>query len=214
MKKTGFTLPELLITLGVIGVASALILPAISNIMPDKNKIMVLNAYSYLGKVADAISDASDKAKDGKSMATLLTEHLSAEKGATWTITETTNGGAVAILDVNGDKGKNCIYGETCKKPDEFKFVIDEDGDTHPADALTMAYLENPLNTGDKKKDLKRAESITVEDWESKQSTSSEKKTRYDLSNVKVPGEYKDPNASDEQSDQSSDQSSDSSSGG
>ena len=204
MQKTGFTLPELLITLGVIGVASALILPAISNIMPDKNKIMVLNAYSNVGKVADAISDASDEAKDGKSMATLLTEHLSTEKGATWTITETTNGGAVAILDVNGAKGNNCIYGETCKKPDEFKFVIDEDGDTHPADALTMAYLENPLNTGDKKKDLKRA----VEDWESKQATSSEKKTRYDLSNVKVPGEYKDPNSSDEQSDQSSDSSS------
>ena len=39
MKKTGFTLAELLITLVVIGIISAITLPAINKLMPDKNKI-------------------------------------------------------------------------------------------------------------------------------------------------------------------------------
>ena len=38
MKKNGFTLSELIITLSIIGVASALMMPAITKAMPDKNK--------------------------------------------------------------------------------------------------------------------------------------------------------------------------------
>lgn len=200
MQKAGFTLPELLITLTIIGVASALILPAISSIIPNKDKVMVLNAYSSLGKISAAIADAAPSVKAGKSFATLLKEHLKAEKGATWSISDTTNGGAIAILDVNGVKGKNCIYSTTCKKPDEYKFVIDDDGDVHPADALTIAYLEDPLNTGDKRKALKKAATINVEDWESKQN-SKKNHSRYDLSKVKKPEDYEDPTANKEETD-------------
>ena len=35
MKKTGFTLAELLITLGIIGVIVAILVPAVNNAMPD-----------------------------------------------------------------------------------------------------------------------------------------------------------------------------------
>ena len=48
MKKFGFTLAEILITLGVIGVASALTAPTISNFVPDRNKVTVLNIYQGL----------------------------------------------------------------------------------------------------------------------------------------------------------------------
>lgn len=48
MKKTGFTLAELLITLAVIGIISAITLPAINKLMPDENKINCIKAYDTL----------------------------------------------------------------------------------------------------------------------------------------------------------------------
>lgn len=48
MKKTGFTLAELLITLVVIGIISAITLPAINKLMPDENKINCIKAYDTL----------------------------------------------------------------------------------------------------------------------------------------------------------------------
>ena len=42
MKKFGFTLAELLITLTIVGISVALVAPAVSNIMPDANKAKVL----------------------------------------------------------------------------------------------------------------------------------------------------------------------------
>ena len=42
MKKLGFTLSELLVTLGVIGVVAALTAPAISDLMPDSNKLTMI----------------------------------------------------------------------------------------------------------------------------------------------------------------------------
>ena len=48
MKKTGFTLAELLITLGIIGVIVAILVPAVNNAMPDENKAMYLKTYDTL----------------------------------------------------------------------------------------------------------------------------------------------------------------------
>ena len=42
MKKLGFTLSELLVTLGVIGVVAALTAPAITDLMPDGNKLAMV----------------------------------------------------------------------------------------------------------------------------------------------------------------------------
>jgi len=57
MKKFGFTLAELLVALTIVAVASALMAPAITNIMPDKYKTRVLKYYSM---VANATNDMLD----------------------------------------------------------------------------------------------------------------------------------------------------------
>lgn len=51
MKKFGFTLSEILIALGIVGVVSALVGPTITNIMPDKNKAMFLKNYKELSVI-------------------------------------------------------------------------------------------------------------------------------------------------------------------
>lgn len=48
MKKNGFTLAEMLITMGIVGVVSALVAPIMVNIMPDKNKAMFIKNYKEL----------------------------------------------------------------------------------------------------------------------------------------------------------------------
>lgn len=53
MKKTGFTLAELVITLTIIGISAALVLPQIMNLAPDKYKVRVLNIYSDLSAATE-----------------------------------------------------------------------------------------------------------------------------------------------------------------
>lgn len=48
MKRNGFTLAEMLITLGIVGIITALIIPAINNLKPDENKTLYLKAYDTL----------------------------------------------------------------------------------------------------------------------------------------------------------------------
>lgn len=55
MKKNGFTLSELIITLSIIGVASALMMPAITKAMPDKNKTKILGIHSKLASAVNTV---------------------------------------------------------------------------------------------------------------------------------------------------------------
>ena len=55
MKKFGFTLSELLITVGIVGVVAALTAPAVSNIMPDKNKMMFMKNYKELTTITEKL---------------------------------------------------------------------------------------------------------------------------------------------------------------
>lgn len=48
MKKTAFTLSELLVTLVIIGVVGAIIVPVFGNFMPDKEKMIVLKTAKIL----------------------------------------------------------------------------------------------------------------------------------------------------------------------
>lgn len=60
MKNKGFTLAETLITLGIIGIITALILPAINNLRPDKNKVAYLKAYDTIAStIKNLASDSS-----------------------------------------------------------------------------------------------------------------------------------------------------------
>ena len=59
MKKQGFTLAEALVTLGVIGVVAALILPAVNSMRPDQNKVLYLKAHDALGYALSNIASNS-----------------------------------------------------------------------------------------------------------------------------------------------------------
>ena len=48
MKFRAFTLTEIIITIGLIGVLAVITAPAISDLMPDKNKIIVIKLYEQL----------------------------------------------------------------------------------------------------------------------------------------------------------------------
>ncbi len=58
MKKNGFTLSELLIALGVVAVASALIAPQITKIIPDKAKLKVISTNAKIEQeTSDLVSN-------------------------------------------------------------------------------------------------------------------------------------------------------------
>lgn len=58
MNKKGFTLAETLITLVVLGVIAAVLIPTIMNVAPDNNKVMFKKAYSTLERtVSELIND-------------------------------------------------------------------------------------------------------------------------------------------------------------
>ena len=57
--KKAFTLAEVLITLAIIGVVAALIVPAISNLRPDKNKTAYLQAYDTITDTVKSLAGNS-----------------------------------------------------------------------------------------------------------------------------------------------------------
>ncbi len=210
MKKRGFTLTEVLITLGIVGLAAALLTPVIGNAIPDKNKTKILKVYSSIASATeDMLSNKAlyygDQAKYDATKGSLVTacsgfacqhqplqepynksEYAGTKKygmllanslggskikssgtdesavtnfetndGVVWQV-ETSNQGYSKILaDLNGEKGKNCVYDKSsCTRPDQFRFYIHKNGATYPGDALMAAYLSNPLKLNDKKNDL------------------------------------------------------------
>lgn len=55
--KRGFTLAEVVVTLGIIGIASALMGVAIGNAMPDKNKMKVVNLHQSITSITENLLD-------------------------------------------------------------------------------------------------------------------------------------------------------------
>ena len=55
MKKTGFTLTELLITIAIIGVVAALSAPVVTNLTPDKNKMMFMKNYNEVVAITEKL---------------------------------------------------------------------------------------------------------------------------------------------------------------
>ena len=55
MKNKAFTLTELLIALAIIGVLISILLPVISNIMPDQNALMAKRAYYGIQSVTSSL---------------------------------------------------------------------------------------------------------------------------------------------------------------
>ena len=60
MKKIGFTLAELLVTIAIVGIVASITLASMHRIMPDKDKGMVLKAYKTLMDInKDILEDPS-----------------------------------------------------------------------------------------------------------------------------------------------------------
>jgi prepilin-type N-terminal cleavage/methylation domain-containing protein len=60
MKKVGFTLSEVIISLGIIGILAAITAPMLGSLTPDQDKIKVLKAYKMLTDVTtEVLNDPS-----------------------------------------------------------------------------------------------------------------------------------------------------------
>ena len=57
MKRKGFTLAEVLVSLGIIGVVAAMVSPTMNKIIPNKEKVMVIKAYKALNETTKMILD-------------------------------------------------------------------------------------------------------------------------------------------------------------
>lgn len=55
MKKRGFTLAEILVTLSIIAIATALLAPAYNKMRPDKYKFKVLDCYRLASEATEAL---------------------------------------------------------------------------------------------------------------------------------------------------------------
>lgn len=58
--KKGFTIAELLITLGIVGLLAAMTAPAVMNMMPNETKIKYMKAYNAIAVTNDEILNNSD----------------------------------------------------------------------------------------------------------------------------------------------------------
>lgn len=141
--KKGFTLAELLITMGIIGIAAAILAPMVGNIIPDGNKGKVLKVYNNVSKINEEIlndpslyvgenglSDTSAPAdpnfasysgssKYGKLLANRLEIDGNISDNGTTVSFKTTDGisWTVAtdsiVVDVNPETTTNCYYGQS-----------------------------------------------------------------------------------------------------
>lgn len=55
MFKKGFTLAEVLVTLGLVGVITAIVTPNLLNLLPDRNKMIVLKLYKNISTITQEI---------------------------------------------------------------------------------------------------------------------------------------------------------------
>ena len=53
MKKFGFTMPELIVTIGIVAVTAAVAAPVIGNLMPDKNKLKAIECYNLVNAATE-----------------------------------------------------------------------------------------------------------------------------------------------------------------
>lgn len=223
MKKLGFTLSELLVAIGIVAVGAALVAPTVSNIVPDKNKIKVINCFNKINEINQKLLNAPDlytskyeydeDEKDarkliyfgfaddgvplrykgdstnegaysgGNKYQSLFSEMLTSER-TTGTI-NLENGSQIEIVnqtwdrsvkpylttifitfDIDGkDKSKNCSYdGNKCKKPDIFKFKVDESGNVTAGDPMTDAYLTTIGKSNSQKDDKELAKKYLEDD--------------------------------------------------
>lgn len=218
MRKNAYTLAEVLITIGVIGVLAAIMLPLINKYKPDKNKVLFLRTYddisttianlahngdiypvtdgthsyskaplantasvTYLGKT---IPGGDSKLCAAMALYMNYTKYSCDNEDPTQRGFVLENGVNVKVnglkiaVDINGDKSPNCLYGDNCKKPDQFTLQVTPNGYVVITDSAGEFYKRTRSNL--KMKDIIQYPLEDVAKWEKEEKI------------VDIP-EYKDP---------------------
>lgn len=91
MKKCGFTLSELIVALGLIGVIAAITTPMITSIIPDKDKILVLKVKKEIYDItSELLSNPSYYSKKYTNDGKLIIGLADYEQPAVWSPTPPT----------------------------------------------------------------------------------------------------------------------------
>lgn len=209
MKKQAYTLAEVLVTFGIIGVIAAILLPAINNMMPDENKVMYLKTYDTLSEMIVNLASSSqiypacdstnnincstnpllntnipmvapfagnDRYSGSVKLCNLIAYGMgvadadvscsagsydytdntfknnlsfTTKNGMQWKVVQQfyqVSGGLAQFqtdiyVDINGNKGSNCMYSDVCQKPDIFKFMVAANGKVVSADPMGRNYV-------------------------------------------------------------------------
>lgn len=183
MKKNGFTLAELMISMTVIGVLAAIAAPTLLNIIPDKNKVKVLKYHAMLDDTINQIFEDESvyhpaTMTDGIGYTTIKDDLSECEgltcleqpfenllqarlidgirDGSTWRITNNNNG-TYRINVVVDNKDEIQYSADNTRNINSFDFRIEQSGNILAGDPLTDAYLNNPSKLNDKRNDLDTA---------------------------------------------------------
>ena len=190
--KKGFTMTEILVALSIVGVLSAIMIPAFYRAKPNQEMLMLKKSYYMISRaISETINDegfyketnnpdesgfadtteniepyhgvkASGNTKFCELVAARMNVdgdvhctanrtladggHFKTQDGAVWLlpISDFRNGQQEIWVDVNGSKGANCVASANCnKKPDRFKFTVDQWGKIGVNDELTKKYLSS-----------------------------------------------------------------------
>lgn len=186
MKKTGFTIAELIVTLGIVGVVAALTAPAVTNFMPDQNKIRVIEYNTELtSAINDILSDESlfrqrtvigaNGEPELSCTGLACVNNFEAEvarrigiengryKNLACVIGANENGTFRSIIWTNNVPRSIPYNGNNPRDVNTFFFNIDANGAVLPGDSLTEAYLKNPLKMNDREKDFAEARRLYQE---------------------------------------------------
>lgn len=183
MKKFGFTLAELLVSLTVIAIAATLTATIAGDLVPDKNKVKVLKFHSAISNALESMFNNENLYHPGQIIKgkqvvascegvecfggfsnfqdLLIARVPQSFMGGTWNIKEDGDD-YIITLDVNPNNNAQTSYTADVDVRDIDSFVLNLDkyGELTPGDNLTRAYLENPLNLKSRKEDLAKAESL------------------------------------------------------
>ena len=187
MKKFGFTLAELLVSLTVIAIAATMMASLSGNLMPDKNKVKVLKFHSAISNALESMFNNENLYHPGQRIegnqvvascegvecfyvdndfnyfrGLLIARVPESFMGGTWNIVENEDGNYTITLDVNPQQIGQTTFANAndVRDIDSFVLNLDRYGELTPGDNLTRAYLENPLNLKSRKEDLAKAESL------------------------------------------------------
>lgn len=187
MKRRAFTLSELLITMTVVAIISVLVAPAITNLMPDKNKARLLKYNVMLNNtINEILNDESlyhphigtsgaetvfmnDSGQVCVGLSCVEGDFANLVKtklidklgdGSRWTVIDNEDGTYTFSIDMDENKKSKEYSSSDTKNINTFKLDVDPYGTVLPGDPLTDAFLKNPLKLNDRKKDIKKAKTF------------------------------------------------------